>query len=89
MQINPQVPSPLSSQNGALPHRPRVPIAARGTHPTIQSIEEDVARHGSWVVPLQQEVGRVIIGQRALIERLLVGRHASGRHRRDADLQPA
>ncbi|MEO8798805.1 MAG: AAA family ATPase, partial [Polyangiaceae bacterium] len=78
MQINPQIPSPLSSQTGALPQRPRVPIAARGTHPTIQSIEEDVARHGSWVAPLQQEVGRVVVGQRALIERLLVGLLSNG-----------
>ncbi|MEO7112479.1 MAG: MoxR family ATPase [Polyangiaceae bacterium] len=53
-------------------------MPVRGTHPTIQAIEDDVALHSTWVVPLQQEIGRVIVGQHALVERLLVGLLSNG-----------
>jgi MoxR-like ATPase len=63
------LPSP-QPQNGA---------AARGTgHPTIQAIHEDVQRHSGWVIPLQQEIARIIVGQRYLVERLLVGLLTNG-----------
>ncbi|MDX2225768.1 MAG: MoxR family ATPase [Verrucomicrobiae bacterium] len=39
----------------------------------IQSINENVQRASSWVRPLQQEMGRVIIGQKYLVDRLIVG----------------
>ena len=47
-------------------------------HPSIQAIQEDVKRHSQWVAPLQQEIGRVIVGQRYLVERLLVGMLTNG-----------
>ena len=66
MQSQPQI----EPQNG---------VSARGSgHPTIQAIHEDVKRHSGWVVPLQQEIARVIVGQHYLVERLLVGLLTSG-----------
>ncbi len=44
----------------------------------IQSITESVQRASSWIQPLQQEVGRVIVGQKYLIDRLLIGLIANG-----------
>jgi MoxR-like ATPase len=74
MQTNPltrepQVPQ-ASPDDSAVVQRPR-PLF-RGGHPTIQAIEQDVQRHSAWVSPLQHEIGRVIVGQRYLVERLLV-----------------
>jgi MoxR-like ATPase len=51
---------------------------ARHTHPAIQAIQDDVARHAVWVAPLQQEIGRVVVGQHSIVERLLVGLLANG-----------
>jgi MoxR-like ATPase len=65
-----QPQSQLEPQNGA---------SLRGSgHPTIQAIHEDVQRHSHWVAPLQQEIARVIVGQRYLVERLLVGLLTNG-----------
>ena len=44
----------------------------------VQALQEEVRRHSQWVGPLQQEVARVIVGQRYLIDRLLVGLLTSG-----------
>jgi MoxR-like ATPase len=44
----------------------------------IQTLQEDVRRHSQWVAPLEQEVARVIVGQRFLVQRLLVGLLTSG-----------
>jgi MoxR-like ATPase len=44
----------------------------------IQTITDSVQRASAWVRPLEQEMGRVIVGQRALIERLLVGLLSNG-----------
>jgi MoxR-like ATPase len=44
----------------------------------IQAITESVQRNSGWVQPLQQEMGRVIVGQNYLIHRLLVGLLANG-----------
>lgn len=45
---------------------------------SIQAINESVQRASSWVRPLEQEIGRVIVGQKYLIDRLFVGLIASG-----------
>ncbi len=45
---------------------------------SIQAITESVQHTSSWVQPLQQEMGRVIIGQKYLIDRLLIGLLANG-----------
>jgi len=49
-------------------------------HPftSIQTINDSVQRASAWVRPLEQEMGRVIVGQRVLIERLLVGLLSNG-----------
>jgi MoxR-like ATPase len=45
---------------------------------SIQTINDSVQEASAWVRPLEQEIGRVIIGQRRLIERLLVGLLSNG-----------
>ncbi len=40
---------------------------------SIQTINESVQRASAWVRPLENEISRVIVGQKVLIERLLVG----------------
>jgi MoxR-like ATPase len=49
-----------------------------GPHPSIQSITDAVQRAASWVEPLRSEIGRTIVGQRALVDRLLVALVAGG-----------
>ncbi|MEM1058230.1 MAG: MoxR family ATPase [Verrucomicrobiota bacterium] len=48
------------------------------TNQTIQAINEEVQRSGSWVAPLKNEISRVIVGQSYLVDRLLVGLVANG-----------
>ena len=45
---------------------------------SIQTINESVQQTSAWVRPLEQEIGRVIVGQKVLIERLLVGILSNG-----------
>ncbi len=45
---------------------------------SIQAINESVQRSSTWVPLLQQEIGRVIVGQKYLVDRLLVGLIANG-----------
>jgi len=47
-------------------------------HTTIQAINEAVQRSSAWVNPLRQEIGRVIVGQQQLIERLMVALLSNG-----------
>jgi len=54
------------------------PNRAGGQNAGIQAITEAVQRTSGWVRPLQQEMGRVIIGQNQLVHRLLVGLLANG-----------
>jgi MoxR-like ATPase len=69
---------PDATEDSGILARPRTVLAARGAHPAIQAIEDDVARQSTWVEPLLDEMGRVIVGQRKLVERLLVGLLANG-----------
>ena len=43
-----------------------------------QQLTDDIARHSAWVGPLREEIGRVVVGQEELIERLLVGLLCNG-----------
>jgi MoxR-like ATPase len=52
--------------------------AAGPGNTNIQAINEAVQQASSWVRPLQQEIGRVIVGQNVLIERLMVALIANG-----------
>lgn len=41
-----------------------------GPNPAIQAVNDAVQEASMWVRPLQQEIGRVIVGQKHLIDRL-------------------
>jgi len=45
---------------------------------SIQVINESVRQASAWVRPLEQEIGRIIVGQNYLVERLLVALLANG-----------
>lgn len=49
-----------------------------GPNPAIQAVNDAVQETSVWVRPLQQEIGRVIIGQKHLIDRLLIALVTSG-----------
>ena len=63
---------------------PAVPVTATqaaqasGQNASIQMITQNVQAQSHWVRPLQQEIGRVIVGQNYLINRLLIGLLANG-----------
>jgi MoxR-like ATPase len=46
--------------------------------PDIAGIQDAVRRGGAWVEPLRREIGSVLVGQRALVDRLLVAMLAGG-----------
>jgi MoxR-like ATPase len=47
-------------------------------HGSLASTTEAVREASSWVYPLRQEIGRVIVGQKYLIDRLLIALIANG-----------
>ena len=63
----------MSSTN---PTTPAIPSPSQ--HASIQTINQAVQQASAWVQPVQREIGRVIVGQNNLIERLLVGLLANG-----------
>ncbi len=46
--------------------------------PEIRELEERIVDASRWVVPLKREIGTVIVGQHALVDRLIVGLLANG-----------
>jgi MoxR-like ATPase len=58
---------------------PATPIPVVG-HPNtgIQAINDAVRQNSAWVQPLRQEIGRVIVGQHHLVDRLIVGLISNG-----------
>ena len=48
------------------------------SRPDIQAIQHAVQATGQWVAPLRAEIGRVIVGQQGLIDRLIVALLAGG-----------
>jgi MoxR-like ATPase len=74
--------SPIRRAPTNLPPIPTVPVSASaagtGQNASIQAITQNVQAASGWVRPLQQEIGRVIVGQNYLINRLLVGLLANG-----------
>jgi MoxR-like ATPase len=44
----------------------------------IQAINDAVRQNSTWVQPLRQEIGRVIVGQQHLVDRLIVGLISNG-----------
>jgi MoxR-like ATPase len=61
----------LSSANGRGAARPLVA-------PEIRELEQRIEQSALWVAPLQREMGRVVVGQRALVDRLLIGLLTNG-----------
>jgi MoxR-like ATPase len=63
---------------------PAPALVARQTSPpagpnaSIQAINEEVRNASAWVTPLRQQIGRVIVGQHHLVDRLLVGLVTNG-----------
>src|ERR1700730_10318209 len=47
-------------------------------HPGMRAARETVVENSAWVRPLQQEIGRVIVGQRHLIDSLLIALLTNG-----------
>ncbi|MCX6958207.1 MAG: MoxR family ATPase [Verrucomicrobiae bacterium] len=47
------------------------------TH-SIQELDRRVQQAGTWVQPLMQEIGRVVIGQQGLVQSLLIGMLSNG-----------
>ena len=47
-------------------------------NPAVRPDRETVAGNSAWVLPLQREIGRVIIGQRHLLDRLLIALLTNG-----------
>ncbi|MEO6874690.1 MAG: MoxR family ATPase [Opitutaceae bacterium] len=57
---------------------PRVTAPDAGPNATIQAVNDAVQQASTWVRPLQQEMARVIVGQKQLIDRLLIALLTSG-----------
>src|SRR5436305_3535555 len=45
---------------------------------STQEITQEVQELGAWIAPLRQEVSRVVVGQKYLVDRLLLGLLANG-----------
>jgi MoxR-like ATPase len=56
--------------------KPAAPEA--GPNPAVQAVHDAVQETSAWVRPLQQEMGRVIVGQKHLIDRLLIALVTNG-----------
>ncbi len=50
----------------------------RSAAEAVRAIEEALQRYGGWVEPIKREIGRVIVGQQTLVERLLIALLANG-----------
>jgi MoxR-like ATPase len=68
----PVIPQPLPAP------RPGHHGNGHGQNFRIQAINEQVQQTSAWVRPLQQEIARVVVGQKHLIDRLLVGLLTNG-----------
>ena len=83
-----RIPASTLAKFDAGSHAPAAAVEPRSTvhrrsdysghNSSIQAINEAVAQTSAWVHPLQQEIGRVVVGQQNLIDRLLVGLVGNG-----------
>jgi MoxR-like ATPase len=68
-------------QPARLPHEHSTqppPVPTGRPNASIQTINDAVRATSAWVQPLRQQMGRVIVGQEQLIERLMVGLISNG-----------
>src|SRR5579863_6386175 len=75
--------APVVAQTAATSGLPPVPGADQTRalaygHANLAATAEAVKEASAWVYPLRREVGRVIVGQRYLIDRLLIALIANG-----------
>jgi MoxR-like ATPase len=70
------VPTPPNGAGGSQPARAWQ--AGPGPNANIQSINEAVRNASGWVTPLRQQLGSVVVGQRHLVDCLLVGMITNG-----------
>jgi MoxR-like ATPase len=64
---------------GAVPLiQPELGAPAIEANATLNSLREAVQQNSTWVRPLQQEISRVIVGQKLLLDRLLVALLSNG-----------
>ena len=54
------------------------PQPANPTPDSLQAVREAVVAHSAWIPPLQQEMARVIVGQKHLLDRLLIALLTNG-----------
>jgi len=66
-------PEPMESQ----PLAPSVDPAPNG-HPDIQALTDRIAAASAFVDPLRHEVGKAVVGQKGMVDHLLVGLLADG-----------
>jgi MoxR-like ATPase len=59
------------------PHHTHAPAPGRHND-RIEAINEAVRQTSAWVAPLRQEIARVLVGQKHLVDRLLVGLVTNG-----------
>jgi MoxR-like ATPase len=72
--VSPVVPQPLP-----VPHSGHGNNTWPGGHnERIQAINEAVRQTSAWTAPLRQEISRVLVGQKNLVDRLLVGLVTNG-----------
>ena len=72
--VSPAVPQPMPAPH----HRNAGSVTPGGHNDRIQAINEAVRQTSAWAAPLRQEISRVLVGQKNLVDRLLVGLVTNG-----------
>ncbi|MFT4639317.1 MAG: MoxR-like ATPase [Verrucomicrobiales bacterium] len=49
-----------------------------GDEQKTQWVEQEIQKHASWISAIREQLGRVIVGQHSLVDRLLIGLIANG-----------
>lgn len=49
-----------------------------GTEQNTQWVEEEIKKHAEWIGSVRNQLGRIVVGQHALLDRLLIGLIANG-----------
>jgi len=55
-----------------------LPVESSDVYSSIQKINEDVKNSSTWIAPLKYELSKVIVGQKHLVEQLLIGLLSGG-----------
>jgi MoxR-like ATPase len=75
-----QIPDPIQSEKNLsnLRYRPTQGVAAAASSDPFLALRAAVQENSAWIAPLQQEMSRVIVGQKQLLDRLLVALLTNG-----------